>query len=83
MGPGNNGGDTLVAVTALAKAGWKVKASVIKRKTQNDELVKAFKDAGGEVISLRRIKSSCIFRLSMKLPICCSMEFRVPASNCR
>jgi ADP-dependent NAD(P)H-hydrate dehydratase / NAD(P)H-hydrate epimerase len=49
VGPGNNGGDTLVALTALAKEGWKAKAYLVKRK--KDALVKRFTDAGGEVLS--------------------------------
>ena len=48
VGPGNNGGDTLVALTALAIEGWTAKAYLVKRK--KDELVKRFMDAGGEVI---------------------------------
>ncbi|HXF86154.1 MAG TPA: NAD(P)H-hydrate dehydratase [Anaerolineales bacterium] len=50
VGPGNNGGDTLVALTALLKKGWKARAILVKRK--KDELLKAFTDAGGEIISL-------------------------------
>ena len=49
IGPGNNGGDTLVALSALVEEGWKAKAYLVKRK--KDELVKRFTDAGGEVIS--------------------------------
>lgn len=49
VGPGNNGGDTLVAMTALAGEGWKARAYLVKRK--KDELVKRFTDAGGEVIA--------------------------------
>ena len=49
VGPGNNGGDTLVALTALLSEGWKARAYLIKRK--KDELVKQFIEAGGEVIS--------------------------------
>ena len=49
VGPGNNGGDTLVALTALAIAGWKSSASLVKRK--KDDLVKRFTDAGGVVLS--------------------------------
>jgi len=49
VGPGNNGGDTLVALTALLEEGWKAKAYLVKRK--KDELVKRFTEAGGEVIS--------------------------------
>ena len=50
VGPGNNGGDTLVAMTHLVKAGWKAQAYLIKRRT-TDDLVKEFKSAGGEIIS--------------------------------
>src|SRR6266545_6058527 len=49
VGPGNNGGDTLVALSELAQEGWKAKAYLAKRK--KDELVKRFTDAGGEVLS--------------------------------
>jgi NAD(P)H-hydrate epimerase len=49
VGAGNNGGDTLVALTALAIEGWKARAYLVKRK--KDDLVKRFTDAGGEVIS--------------------------------
>ena len=49
VGSGNNGGDTLVALSALAAAGWKARAYLAKRK--KDDLVKRFTDAGGEVIS--------------------------------
>jgi ADP-dependent NAD(P)H-hydrate dehydratase / NAD(P)H-hydrate epimerase len=46
-GPGNNGGDTLVALTHLAADGWRARAYLVKRK--KDALVKRFTDAGGEV----------------------------------
>src|SRR5215217_1466114 len=49
VGPGNNGGDTLVALSELVREGWKAKAYLIKRK--KDELVKHFIEAGGELIS--------------------------------
>jgi NAD(P)H-hydrate epimerase len=49
VGPGNNGGDTLVALAALASEGWKTRAYLIKRK--KDELVKRFAEAGGEVLA--------------------------------
>lgn len=49
VGPGNNGGDTLVALSELAQEGWKARAYLVKRK--KDELVKRFTDAGGEVLS--------------------------------
>ena len=49
VGSGNNGGDTLVALTALANKGWKARAYLVKRK--KDELVKKFVEVGGEVLS--------------------------------
>src|SRR5215211_1355951 len=49
VGPGNNGGDTLIALAELAQEGWKARAYLAKRK--KDELVKRFTDAGGEVFS--------------------------------
>jgi len=49
VGSGNNGGDTLVALSALAAAGWKARAYLVKRK--KDDLVKRFTDSGGELLS--------------------------------
>src|SRR5215216_2905704 len=49
VGPGNNGGDTLVALAALAAEGWKTRAYLVKRK--KDDLVKRFTEAGGEVLA--------------------------------
>ena len=48
IGPGNNGGDTLVAMTHLLEDGWHARAYVVKRK-KKDELVARFIEAGGEV----------------------------------
>jgi NAD(P)H-hydrate epimerase len=47
VGSGNNGGDTLVALTNLAEAGWRARAYIVKRK-KKDELVTRFVNAGGE-----------------------------------
>ncbi len=48
VGPGNNGGDTLVALEILAKNGWKTRAYLIKRKA--DDLVARLEKAGGEIL---------------------------------
>ena len=63
VGPGNNGGDTLIALTALVEAGWKASAYLVKRK--KDALVKAFTDAGGELIPTP--KDDAFFRLSSSI----------------
>lgn len=49
VGNGNNGGDTLVALAALAAEGWKARAFLVKRK--KDDLVKRFLEAGGEILA--------------------------------
>jgi NAD(P)H-hydrate epimerase len=49
VGPGNNGGDTLIALTLLAESGWGASAYLVKRK--QDDLVKQFTEAGGELIT--------------------------------
>lgn len=49
VGPGNNGGDTLVALTHLSEKGWKARAYLIKRKASGDPLVKRLEGADGEI----------------------------------
>ena len=49
VGPGNNGGDTLVALTELAREGWKASAYLVKRK--KDDLVRNLTEAGGVLLS--------------------------------
>jgi NAD(P)H-hydrate epimerase len=49
VGPGNNGGDTLVALSTLATKGWIASAYLVKRK--KDALVRRFAEAGGKVLS--------------------------------
>ncbi len=48
VGSGNNGGDTLVALSHLAADGWRARAYLIKRK--HDALVERLEKAGGEII---------------------------------
>lgn len=58
VGPGNNGGDTLVALAQLAHAGWRARAYCVKRKpalskvegTKNDALVERLIKNGGEIL---------------------------------
>jgi NAD(P)H-hydrate epimerase len=49
VGPGNNGGDTLVALAHLAAEGWKAAAYLADRKP--DALVKKLEEAGGAILS--------------------------------
>ena len=48
VGPGNNGGDALVALTHLLGDGWLARAYLVTRK--KDPLVERFEKAGGEVV---------------------------------
>jgi NAD(P)H-hydrate epimerase len=47
VGPGNNGGDTLIALEHLANNGWVTYAYLVKRKS--DEYVERFEAAGGKI----------------------------------
>ncbi|MBI4730952.1 MAG: NAD(P)H-hydrate dehydratase [Chloroflexi bacterium] len=49
VGPGNNGGDTLVALARLAEKGWTTRAYLVKRKAEKDPLAKRLEDADGEI----------------------------------
>jgi ADP-dependent NAD(P)H-hydrate dehydratase / NAD(P)H-hydrate epimerase len=57
VGPGNNGGDTLVALTHLAAQDWHVRAYLVNRPVENDPLVDRLKQAGGEVTQAHQDKS--------------------------
>jgi NAD(P)H-hydrate epimerase len=48
VGPGNNGGDTLVALSYLAADGWRAHAYLIKRTP--DALVERLEKAGGKIV---------------------------------
>lgn len=55
VGSGNNGGDTLVALTWLAQNGWETSAYLTK--TNNDELIKKYLDVGGGIIQFENIEN--------------------------
>ena len=48
VGPGNNGGDTLIALSLLAGAGWRAHAYLVKR--SQDQLVERLRKAGGQIL---------------------------------
>ena len=52
VGSGNNGGDTLIALTHLIKAGWSAKAWLVKEREKNDPALAAFLAAGGQLASI-------------------------------
>jgi hydroxyethylthiazole kinase-like uncharacterized protein yjeF len=52
VGSGNNGGDTLVALTYLAEEGWSTSAAILRLRPAGDLLVRRLQDAGGRVVWL-------------------------------
>jgi NAD(P)H-hydrate repair Nnr-like enzyme with NAD(P)H-hydrate epimerase domain len=52
VGSGNNGGDTLVALTYLAQEGWKASAAILRPRPAGDPLVARLQAAGGQVAFL-------------------------------
>ena len=50
VGPGNNGGDALVALAHLAAQGWATCAYLIKRADKDDELIERVISAGGQIV---------------------------------
>ncbi len=53
VGSGNNGGDTLVALTHLAKWGWETHACLVKPRKENDSLVNSYQFAGGTIHNIQ------------------------------
>ena len=49
VGSGNNGGDTLVALTLLAELGWQASAYIVRPRAKDDPLVERFRKAGGDI----------------------------------
>ncbi|MGA2489859.1 MAG: NAD(P)H-hydrate dehydratase [Anaerolineales bacterium] len=57
VGPGNNGGDTLVALARLAEKGWTARAYLVHRKVTGDALIKRLEEAEGEVYQAEKDES--------------------------
>jgi len=51
VGTGNNGGDALVALAALAQDGWRARAYLIRPRAESDTLVERLNACGGEVLT--------------------------------
>ncbi len=54
VGSGNNGGDTLVALTRLAANGWKTAALILKSRPVDDYLMARLIDAGGKIFDFSK-----------------------------
>lgn len=49
VGSGNNGGDTLVALAALAENGWQARAYLVRPRADGDALVRRLVESGGNL----------------------------------
>ncbi|MBN2548698.1 MAG: NAD(P)H-hydrate epimerase, partial [Anaerolineales bacterium] len=49
VGSGNNGGDTLVALTHLARQGWQTSAYILRPRSTDDPLIQRLLEAGGKL----------------------------------
>lgn len=54
VGSGNNGGDTLVALTALQNKGWETNAYIVKERDPLETLAVAYKKSGGEIYTYQQ-----------------------------
>lgn len=52
VGTGNNGGDALVALEALASLGWRARAILVRPRPEGDSLINRVELAGGEFLTL-------------------------------
>jgi len=52
IGSGNNGGDTLIALSKLIEKGWKATAYLVKSRKKNDPLVLSVIKNNGQVVSI-------------------------------
>jgi ADP-dependent NAD(P)H-hydrate dehydratase / NAD(P)H-hydrate epimerase len=52
VGSGNNGGDTLIALTNLVDQGWKAAAYLVKPRAKEDEWLMGFRHRGGMVLPI-------------------------------
>ncbi len=59
VGTGKNGGDTLIALAVLAKAGWDVHACMIKSRHAQDEAYRWFEQVGGTAFVVSTDEGFC------------------------
>jgi len=63
VGSGNNGGDTLVALTWLAQRGWKASACSVRPRQEGDPLIASLQSAGGIIFPPEQCSENLISEL--------------------
>ncbi len=61
VGSGNNGGDTLIALTACASHGVRTMAFAVKARPEDDPLVSAYKGQGGNYLRMQELENFDVF----------------------
>jgi len=83
VGKGNNGGDTLVALTVLEKMGWRTYALLLSQRDSRDPLLEEYLAAGGKAITAETLDLSLFSNLSSVLILdgLYGTGFRVPMNQ--
>jgi NAD(P)H-hydrate epimerase len=58
IGKGNNGGDTLIAITSLQQAGWNTLALLVGERGSKDPLLAAYTASGGVMVDIAALRDS-------------------------
>jgi hydroxyethylthiazole kinase-like uncharacterized protein yjeF len=66
VGPGNNGGDTLVALTFLANHGWRACAYLVRSRIEHDPLVDRLRKMGGQIYSIDRDQDYSVLKYKLE-----------------
>ena len=65
VGSGNNGGDTLIALTILAKAGIRTLAFIVKARSEREPMLEAYNKMGGDLIDISQGENLQAFKAAI------------------
>ncbi|HEY4718793.1 MAG TPA: NAD(P)H-hydrate dehydratase [Anaerolineales bacterium] len=78
IGPGNNGGDALVALRLLAKGGWKASALIVGKRAKEDKLLGQAQKAGVRILASRKALEMAVARSGVVLDGLLGTGIRLP-----
>src|SRR3989304_1748690 len=78
IGPGNNGGDALVALRLLAKDGWKASALIVGKRAKKDKLLGQAQKAGVRILASRKALETTVARSGVVLDGLLGTGIRLP-----
>jgi len=65
IGSGNNGGDTLIALTSLAQSGIRTLGFVVKERSVDDPMMEAYLELGGAFIDISQSEGLDVFKAAL------------------